>query len=131
MLITPRHAEHVLADVGEHEVVVDRRRLVESALAEFALDVVLLGVAVAAVTVDARVAGLPRRLGAEVLRHVGLAPARLARVEERRRLVTHELRRVGRDVLARDGELHALDRKSTRLNSSHGYISYAVFCLKK
>src|SRR2546429_1461824 len=27
------------------------------------------------------------------------------------------------------GELR--DRKSTRLNSSHGYISYAVFCLKK
>src|SRR2546422_7001990 len=29
-----------------------------------------------------------------------------------------------------DGTPH-LDRKSTRLNSSHGYISYAVFCLKK
>src|SRR2546422_1971931 len=28
------------------------------------------------------------------------------------------------------GQVH-LDRKSTRLNSSHGYISYAVFCLKK
>src|SRR2546429_1566929 len=27
-------------------------------------------------------------------------------------------------------QLHG-DRKSTRLNSSHGYISYAVFCLKK
>src|SRR2546422_8519104 len=27
--------------------------------------------------------------------------------------------------------LVVLDRKSTRLNSSHGYISYAVFCLKK
>src|SRR2546429_774885 len=27
--------------------------------------------------------------------------------------------------------LVTLDRKSTRLNSSHGYISYAVFCLKK
>src|SRR5256884_1595107 len=27
--------------------------------------------------------------------------------------------------------LSFLDRKSTRLNSSHGYISYAVFCLKK
>src|SRR2546429_2545490 len=27
--------------------------------------------------------------------------------------------------------LLARDRKSTRLNSSHGYISYAVFCLKK
>src|SRR2546422_7253207 len=28
-------------------------------------------------------------------------------------------------------EREAQDRKSTRLNSSHGYISYAVFCLKK
>src|SRR3989304_1277383 len=27
--------------------------------------------------------------------------------------------------------LAEIDRKSTRLNSSHGYISYAVFCLKK
>src|SRR5687768_17783703 len=27
--------------------------------------------------------------------------------------------------------LRGRDRKSTRLNSSHGYISYAVFCLKK
>src|SRR2546422_8166900 len=27
--------------------------------------------------------------------------------------------------------LFGRDRKSTRLNSSHGYISYAVFCLKK
>src|SRR2546429_3630072 len=27
--------------------------------------------------------------------------------------------------------VHDSDRKSTRLNSSHGYISYAVFCLKK
>src|SRR2546429_3931374 len=27
--------------------------------------------------------------------------------------------------------LSKADRKSTRLNSSHGYISYAVFCLKK
>src|SRR2546422_3573971 len=26
---------------------------------------------------------------------------------------------------------YGIDRKSTRLNSSHGYISYAVFCLKK
>src|SRR2546422_4520463 len=28
-------------------------------------------------------------------------------------------------------KVNARDRKSTRLNSSHGYISYAVFCLKK
>src|SRR2546422_8250065 len=33
----------------------------------------------------------------------------------------------GRDEAAPDQG----DRKSTRLNSSHGYISYAVFCLKK
>src|SRR3989449_4951150 len=44
----------------------------------------------------------------------------------------------GRGVLGaarrrRDRELVRVraDRKSTRLNSSHGYISYAVFCLKK
>src|SRR5687768_18084198 len=29
------------------------------------------------------------------------------------------------------GDVVRVDRKSTRLNSSHGYISYAVFCLKK
>src|SRR2546422_10875118 len=34
--------------------------------------------------------------------------------------------------LSADSDLYlAEDRKSTRLNSSHGYISYAVFCLKK
>src|SRR2546422_5002331 len=33
--------------------------------------------------------------------------------------------------LTRDGVVLIEDRKSTRLNSSHGYISYAVFCLKK
>src|SRR2546430_7770944 len=31
----------------------------------------------------------------------------------------------------RPGEGHRRDRKSTRLNSSHSQISYAVFCLKK
>src|SRR2546422_7945741 len=30
-----------------------------------------------------------------------------------------------------DRAITLVDRKSTRLNSSHGYISYAVFCLKK
>src|SRR2546422_7623504 len=31
----------------------------------------------------------------------------------------------------READGNCEDRKSTRLNSSHGYISYAVFCLKK
>src|SRR2546422_5051589 len=44
--------------------------------------------------------------------------------------------RVGREPVrpAREQQRvprRARDRKSTRLNSSHGYISYAVFCLKK
>src|SRR2546422_5237858 len=35
-------------------------------------------------------------------------------------------------LLTKNGtRTNVLDRKSTRLNSSHGYISYAVFCLKK
>src|SRR5690625_6533407 len=34
-------------------------------------------------------------------------------------------------VLSRAGEMKIVDRKSTRLNSSHVAISYAVFCLKK
>src|SRR2546422_7677410 len=37
--------------------------------------------------------------------------------------------RLGTTCAAPNGT--SLDRKSTRLNSSHGYISYAVFCLKK
>src|SRR3712207_8446518 len=40
----------------------------------------------------------------------------------------------GRHGLLREGEPHPVpgeDRKSTRLNSSHANISYAVFCLKK
>src|SRR5687768_18189297 len=37
---------------------------------------------------------------------------------------THRLTRTARAP-------HRADRKSTRLNSSHGYISYAAFCLKK
>src|SRR5687768_18068449 len=38
---------------------------------------------------------------------------------------------VARTLAAQRALAAPLDRKSTRLNSSHGYISYAVFCLKK
>src|SRR2546429_1505817 len=41
-------------------------------------------------------------------------------------------RSLGRSDTNHPGHRRApVDRKSTRLNSSHGYISYAVFCLKK
>src|SRR3712207_8910704 len=36
-----------------------------------------------------------------------------------------------RNHAPRDAQVVGLDRKSTRLNSSHANISYAVFCLKK
>src|SRR2546429_9806645 len=52
---------------------------------------------------------------------------RRGRREDRRRGGRHSAGRppgAGREGRGRD-------RKSTRLNSSHGYISYAVFCLKK
>src|SRR3712207_7757208 len=44
------------------------------------------------------------------------------------RVFTQEQRAQAEAVVARDA---ARDRKSTRLNSSHANISYAVFCLKK
>src|SRR2546429_4319238 len=47
-------------------------------------------------------------------------------------LTSSEIIRSIREGLALVGVCwNAADRKSTRLNSSHGYISYAVFCLKK
>src|SRR5438552_4530340 len=40
-------------------------------------------------------------------------------------------RSIGLNLKQLYGQTEALDRKSTRLNSSHQIISYAVFCLKK
>src|SRR5690348_18018381 len=64
----------------------------------------------------------------------GAIPAHAAAAQEHRLKVPTF---VAADCLPRqpldpdwDG-MHALDRKSTRLNSSHPSISYAVFCLKK
>src|SRR3989449_1256245 len=46
--------------------------------------------------------------------------------------VRHDVRSRTFEESSEGRQLEAdLDRKSTRLNSSHGYISYAVFCLKK
>src|SRR5687768_18342036 len=60
---------------------------------------------------------------------LALRPQRVAGAAEER----HEAR-APRDVpgfLVHEADHQHVDRKSTRLNSSHGYISYAVFCLKK
>src|SRR3712207_8412835 len=66
-----------------------------------------------------RSAGLPRRLRARALGHGAPLPAAGGRAL--RRGAAHEDPRAG----------GLGDRKSTRLNSSHANISYAVFCLKK
>src|SRR5687768_17621818 len=47
------------------------------------------------------------------------------------RLARHGVHRHRLPQQPRHDERRVEDRKSTRLNSSHGYISYAVFCLKK
>src|SRR5688572_31137415 len=55
-----------------------------------------------------------------------------ARVVERRILVGEiEHRQADADTDDQHPPLYNTDRKSTRLNSSHSQISYAVFCLKK
>src|SRR3712207_7023048 len=48
-----------------------------------------------------------------------------------RRLGAERGRRAEPERVAVQGRRHPQDRKSTRLNSSHANISYAVFCLKK
>src|SRR5256886_6249362 len=50
--------------------------------------------------------------------------------ERAMRALVEDLRRAAGRA-ARGGSQAATDRKSTRLNSSHSQISYAVFCLKK
>src|SRR3712207_7930019 len=58
---------------------------------------------------------------------VGVQPVELADVPVERSGQTHD----GVRVQAPCGQRRREDRKSTRLNSSHANISYAVFCLKK
>src|SRR2546429_5783446 len=48
-----------------------------------------------------------------------------------RSLLGRHAQRGDREPSQVHGARRGRDRKSTRLNSSHGYISYAVFCLKK
>src|SRR2546422_1532626 len=49
----------------------------------------------------------------------------------RGRIVTASSLQLEKTALVAHHPGPSVDRKSTRLNSSHGYISYAVFCLKK
>src|SRR3712207_8123326 len=69
---------------------------------------------------DARVVAAPQSQRVQPERHAADAPQKLLRGDGVPRAAALVVERVG-----------ARDRKSTRLNSSHANISYAVFCLKK
>src|SRR3712207_8096761 len=62
--------------------------------------------------------------------HAKEAPDYLACMKKAFRAYSIELAACA-DLRDREKEFEFLDRKSTRLNSSHANISYAVFCLKK
>src|SRR5699024_11933092 len=66
-----------------------------------------------------------------ILENVTLGPLKVKRMKsgEAKKQAMELLERVG--VANQADKLPAQDRKSTRLNSSHVSISYAVFCLKK
>src|SRR2546429_6006742 len=53
------------------------------------------------------------------------------RIQNTKERSLHDARRNQAGAAESSTHIPRGDRKSTRLNSSHGYISYAVFCLKK
>src|SRR5687768_17914680 len=61
----------------------------------------------------------------------GARPLERRSVARNLRQARGRLQELQRAAAHRDAGGSGSDRKSTRLNSSHGYISYAVFCLKK
>src|SRR2546429_6584964 len=71
--------------------------------------------------------------GALLYRYFGATARTVETIQEQRPLATSKLAADQATLDSVQGVLRAYyaDRKSTRLNSSHGYISYAVFCLKK
>src|SRR3712207_8502702 len=73
---------------------------------------------------EAETAGHDRKPDGEVDRHIADEPDEVVAVEG-------EARVIERGDGMEDAVVGGADRKSTRLNSSHANISYAVFCLKK
>src|SRR5580704_19094664 len=101
-------SEHMFGDVGEDQIRRDRRHLIETRLAELALDVVFAGETESPMRLQTHVRGLPRRLGGQILRHVGLCTAGLVSIIELAGLVAHEARGFDVDIRLGDRKLHAL-----------------------
>src|SRR5436305_15326467 len=105
-LVRPRHAEDVLAEVGEDQVVRDRCDRVEARLAELPLDVEVDGEAEAPVRIETGVRCEPRRLAREELRHVRLGATLGAPVEQAGGLAPDEVGRVDGRMSTPDWALH-------------------------
>src|SRR5699024_11599828 len=94
-------------------------------------EILLLGYSIAAADVTPLALG-SRRLGAEVSQGILTLTLGTVAVEQNRRLFEIDPAAAAENFAANAAQmLHGTDRKSTRLNSSHVSISYAVFCLKK
>src|SRR2546430_547908 len=102
-----------------HVPVFGREQVEEEAIQRTAVDIVTLPLPADASEVELLEATLRRDVCLDRPRVHGLEPELGKRQRE------HVVTRLGRVPAV------SLDRKSTRLNSSHSQISYAVFCLKK
>src|SRR5215216_3921913 len=98
----------MLGNIRQYEICRYGRDLIETRLAELALDVVLRREPEATMRLKTHVRGLPRRLRRQVLRHVCLGATRLVRVEQPARLPAHEVRRLDLHVTLGDRKLHPL-----------------------
>src|SRR6266508_5779636 len=107
-LVRAWQVEHMCREVGQHQIVVDRRDLVEPRLAELALDIIFVDKAVAAMGVEAGIGGRPTCLRREQLGHVGLGAALLALVEQPGGLVAHQIGGGHGGIGAGERELYAL-----------------------
>src|SRR5712691_12911512 len=98
----------MLSDIGQHKIVMYRRRLVQTRLTEFALDVVLSGKAVATMAIETGIGRLPGGFGTEVFRYIRFSPTRLTGIEQGCGLEAHKVRRCHRHMSLGDGKLHTL-----------------------
>src|SRR6185503_3818866 len=103
-----RQTEHLLGDEAEDHLRRDRRDAPNQRLAQVALDVVLGGVAIAAVGHDRLLAGVEARLAGQILGRVRLGAAGLAGVVERGRLERHQPGRLERRPVRRERMLDRL-----------------------
>ena len=103
-----RQSQNTLGDIAQHELLADRRNAGDHDLAQEALDVELLGVAVAAVGHHRALAGVPGGTSAHVLGGVGLGTAFLAVVVQPRRLEGQQVGRFERHPALGQGVLDRL-----------------------